>query len=150
MSFTTSDRQAIMSPEQVGELVIRSLAQESVALCVSTAHPIVGPSLCGAAVTADPTAAWVAEGAEIAVSYPTLTEVNITPSKPAGSSSSATSWLPAARPPRCRSWARDSSVTCRARSAPTLATPRSTGRRGLLFIAATAVDAPEGQRPRSA
>jgi HK97 family phage major capsid protein len=84
MSLTTSGGQAILSPEQVGELVIRPLAQESVALRVSTVHPIVGPSLRVPAVTADPTAAWVAESAEIAVSEPTLTEVNITPSKLAG------------------------------------------------------------------
>ena len=35
-------------------------------------------------VTADPTAAWVAEGAEIAPSDPTLAELVVTPSKVAG------------------------------------------------------------------
>jgi HK97 family phage major capsid protein len=142
MSLTTSGGQAILSPEQVGELVIRPLAQESVALGVSTVHPIVGPSLRVPAVTGDPTAAWVAEGAEIPVSEPTLTEVNITPSKLAGlvvvSNELAADSSPAALQVVGQRLVRDLS---RKIDAAYFGNATVNGPSGLLFIAATAVDA---------
>jgi hypothetical protein len=55
--------------------------------------------------TADPTAAWVAEGAEIPISDPTLAELSVTPAKVAGLTSSAVSWPMTPTRPRRTWWA---------------------------------------------
>lgn len=84
MSSTSTSASSILNPDQVAQLVIQPLIAESVATLASTVIDQLGPSLRIPVVTADPTAAWVAEGAEITVSDPTLTEVDITPHKLAG------------------------------------------------------------------
>jgi len=81
MSLTSSGGASILSPEQVPELVVRPLISQSVAFRVSTVVQTQSSTLRVPVVTADPTAAWVAEGGEISATDPTLTEVNITPKK---------------------------------------------------------------------
>lgn len=81
MALTTSGGAPILTPEQVADLVIRPLSQQSVALRVSTVTPITAGSLRVPVVTADPAAAWVAEGGEITASDPTLVEIDIIPRK---------------------------------------------------------------------
>ena len=75
---------AILRPEQVGDLLIQPVSTESVAVQASTLVQTESHSYRIPLVTADPTAAWVAEGAEIAVSDATLAELTVTPTKLAG------------------------------------------------------------------
>ncbi|KLO46349.1 phage major capsid protein, HK97 [Mycobacterium nebraskense] len=81
MASTTSTFAPILTPSQVGDLVIQPLIQQSVAGQVLTTIPITTHSYRVPLVTADPAASWTAEGAEIAASDATLDELEITPSK---------------------------------------------------------------------
>jgi HK97 family phage major capsid protein len=82
--YTAAGGGPILSPEQVQSLVIQPLIDQSVAAQVSTVVSTSSHDLRVPIVTADPAAAWTAEGAEIAVTDPTLTEVTVTPKKLAG------------------------------------------------------------------
>jgi HK97 family phage major capsid protein len=84
MALTTSGGASILTPEQVGALVIRPLMEQSIAALVSTAVTTGAHDFRVPIVSADPTAAWTAEGAEITASDPTITELTITPKKLAG------------------------------------------------------------------
>lgn len=84
MALTTSGGASILTPEEVGALVIRPLMETSVAAQVSTVVPTNSHDFRVPIVSADPTAAWTAEGAEITASDPTITEVLVTPKKLAG------------------------------------------------------------------
>jgi HK97 family phage major capsid protein len=84
MSLTTSGGASILAPEEVSALVVRPLMEQSVAAQVSTVVPTTSHDFRVPVVSADPTAAWTAEGSEIAVSDPTITEVVVTPKKLAG------------------------------------------------------------------
>ena len=84
MSLTTTGGASILTPDQVDALIVRPFSQESVALRTSTVVPINPHTLRIPVVTSDPVAGFVAEGAENSATDPTLTEVNITPSKLAG------------------------------------------------------------------
>src|SRR5215204_3359574 len=84
MALTTTSGAGILTPEEVGALVIRPLIETSVAAQVSTVVQTASHDFRVPVVSADPTAAWTAEGAEIAVSDPTLLEVVATPKKLAG------------------------------------------------------------------
>lgn len=84
--YTSGGGSSILSPEQVGKLVVEPLYQQSTALqenvatrVATSSHSYRIPKL-----TADATAAWVAEGAEITPSDPTVSELTVTPSKVAG------------------------------------------------------------------
>ncbi|MEE2855400.1 MAG: phage major capsid protein [Actinomycetota bacterium] len=81
MASTTASFSPILTPAQVGDLVIQPLIQQSVAGQVSTVIPISTHSYRVPLMTADPTASWTPEGAEIAASDATLDELDITPSK---------------------------------------------------------------------
>lgn len=80
MSLTTSSAAALLTPEQVGELVVKPLSQASVALQVSKVVPVI-TSLRIPLVTSDASAGWTAEGAEIAASDLATDEINIVPRK---------------------------------------------------------------------
>ena len=84
MALTTSGGASILTPEQVGALVIRPLIEQSVAAQVSTVVQTSSHDFRVPVVSADPTAAWTAEGGEITASDPTITEVLVTPKKLAG------------------------------------------------------------------
>lgn len=81
MSSTRASAGAILSPEQVGQLVVQPLSQASVALAVSNVVTITGQSLRIPVLSGDSQASWTAEGGEINVTDPTLTEINLTPKK---------------------------------------------------------------------
>ena len=80
MVMSTSSATAILSPSEIDDLVVRPVLDEIwVASLVSTVI------FCGTSrdfrvplVTADPTASWVAEGAEISPSDASLYEYNLT------------------------------------------------------------------------
>lgn len=141
MSMTTATGAAIMTPEQVAELIVRPLTQQSVALRVGTVVPVDG-GLRVPVVSADPQAAWTAEGAEIAVSDPTLTEVDIIPKKLAGLTV-VSSELAADSSPAALQVVGDGIVRDLARKADAAFFGNTTtnGPAGLLSIASTAVDA---------
>jgi HK97 family phage major capsid protein len=75
-------------PEQVEDLLVLPVLAQSVALnpLVSTVVRLNGSTYRIPRVTADPSAAWVAEGAEIPASDLTTNELVVTPSKVAGPS----------------------------------------------------------------
>ncbi|MBC2639663.1 phage major capsid protein [Rhodococcus wratislaviensis] len=75
--MNTSSSGAVLTPAQVDELLIRPVLAESVAAQVAKVIHTNASALRLPVVAADPTAAWTAEGAEIAVSDATLEEVNV-------------------------------------------------------------------------
>ncbi|OBB44948.1 capsid protein [Mycobacterium sp. 852002-51961_SCH5331710] len=84
MSLYTAGAAGILTPEQIGALVVRPLIEQSVAAQVSTVVQTGSHDFRVPVVSADPTAAWTAEGQEIAASDPTIGEVVVTPKKLAG------------------------------------------------------------------
>jgi hypothetical protein len=74
----------ILRPEDVDALLIVPALAASVAGEVSRVVRTSSQTFRVPRVTADPSASWVGEGAEIPLSNPTLDEVDVTPSKVAG------------------------------------------------------------------
>ena len=88
MTLTTGTAGPLLTPEQVESLLIKPVMAASVALnplCSRVPGP-TAPSVRLPVVTADPTAAWVAEGAEIPISDLTTAEVHGVTRKVAGPS----------------------------------------------------------------
>lgn len=84
MALTNGTAPAILTPAQVNDLVVQPVIDVSVASQVCTVVRTGSKDYRVPVVTADPTAAWVAEGAEITPSDPTIAEVLVTPAKVAG------------------------------------------------------------------
>lgn len=84
MSMLRSDANPAFLPDDVGSLVVQPVAAKSVAMGVSTVVDTDASTFRVPIVTADPSAAWTAEGAEITPSDATLAETTTTPSKLAG------------------------------------------------------------------
>jgi HK97 family phage major capsid protein len=86
MTLTTGSAGPLLTPEQVEDLLVLPVLAASVALnaLVSTVVRLTGSTYRIPKVTADPSAAWVAEGAEIPASDLTTNELVVTPSKVAG------------------------------------------------------------------
>jgi HK97 family phage major capsid protein len=86
MTLTTGTAGPLLTPEQVEDLLVLPVLVASVALnpLVSTVVRLTGSTYRIPKVTADPSAAWVAEGAEIPASDLTTNELVVTPSKVAG------------------------------------------------------------------
>lgn len=80
MSLTTANSGPILSPEQIGELVIKPLSQASVALQVS--HIVqVASTLRIPLVASDVSSGWVAEAAEIPATDLATSEIDVVPRK---------------------------------------------------------------------
>ena len=84
MALTTSSGNLSFLSSEVGDLLVRPALEMSIAAQVSTVVTTGANTFRIPVVSADPTAAWTAEGAEITPSDPTLTEIVVTPSKLAG------------------------------------------------------------------
>lgn len=84
MALTTSSANLTYLQSQVGALLVRPALDASIAAQVSTVVHTGSNSFRIPIVSADPTAGWTAEGAEITPSDPTLTELVVTPLKLAG------------------------------------------------------------------
>lgn len=84
MAMSTANSASILTPEQVGDLVIRPLTQESVAFQASTIARTNSNQYRVPVVTADPDTSWTAEGTEITADDVDLAEVLVTPKKVAG------------------------------------------------------------------
>lgn len=84
MSLTTATGRAILTPEDVAALLVQPVTAEAVPGLVGTAVQMTGSALRAPAVQQDPTAAWVAEGAEIAASDAVFAEVTAPARKVAG------------------------------------------------------------------
>lgn len=81
MTATTSNAGGILTPEQVGALVVQPLIATSIAGQALTAVQITSHEYRVPIVTADPSASWTAEGAEISVTDADIDELTVTPKK---------------------------------------------------------------------
>lgn len=84
MAMTTSSGNASFLPTDVGELIVRPVTAASIATTVSTVVTTDADVFRIPVVSADPTAGWVAEGAEITPADATLTEAVVSFKKLAG------------------------------------------------------------------
>ena len=84
MSMETTDGNKAWLPEESFRLIVQPLFSQSVAFAVSNVIRTRAETFRIPLVTADPTAAWVEEAAEITASDATLSEVVVTPPKVAG------------------------------------------------------------------
>ncbi len=84
MTLTNTSGAAILTAAEVDQLLVVPMVAESVAAQAARVVKIDSSKYRMPRVTADPSAAWVAEGAEIAASDATLDEVVVTPAKLAG------------------------------------------------------------------
>lgn len=81
MALLTSGAGAILTPAQVNDLIVRPVMDQAVSSQVSTVITISSHDIRLPAVVTDPSASYVAEGAEIPVSDAVLTESTATPKK---------------------------------------------------------------------
>ncbi len=79
--YTTTTNTRGIQPDEHGPLVVQLFLAVSMAAQVATTVVTSANRYRIPVVTADPTAAWVAEGNEIPVSDPTLAELTVTPAK---------------------------------------------------------------------
>jgi len=84
MALTTASVNEAFLPEEIGRLVVQPVLAESVATRVATVEHTSAHVFHLPTVTADPAAAWVAEGAEIPPSDAVFAETAVTFSKLAG------------------------------------------------------------------
>lgn len=82
--FTTTDDVKGISPDAISALITLPVEQASIAAQVATVVPTTATRTHIPLVTADPSASWVAEGAEIGASDPTIDDVVVEPAKIAG------------------------------------------------------------------
>lgn len=82
--FTTTNDVKGISPDAISSLITLPVEAQSVAAQVATVIPTDATRTHIPMVTADPSAAWVAEGAEIAPSDSALDDLVVTPAKIAG------------------------------------------------------------------
>jgi HK97 family phage major capsid protein len=82
--YTTTSTVNALLPDQSGALVVQPALDASVFAMVATTVTTGSTEYRIPIVSADPTASWVAEGAEITPSDPTLQELTVTPPKIAG------------------------------------------------------------------
>lgn len=82
--ITTNNSGAILTPAQVEDLLVKPVLSESVAARVAKVVRTNASSIRLPVVNAEPSAAWTAEGAEIAISDPVIAEVDIRFAKLAG------------------------------------------------------------------
>jgi HK97 family phage major capsid protein len=81
MTFLESAAAGILTPEQVGELVIRPIQQASVAMAVTTVVQTASPVFRIPIVDTDASAAWVPEGNDIVTNDALVDEEQVTPLK---------------------------------------------------------------------
>jgi len=81
MALYTAGAGPILTPSEVESLVVRPVLDQAVSALVSTVVQIGTNQLRVPVVTADPSANFVAEGAEIPATDGTLTEIVVTPKK---------------------------------------------------------------------
>jgi HK97 family phage major capsid protein len=82
--YTSSTDVSGILPDASGPLIVQPALRASIFAQIATTVTTDSHSYRIPIVTADPTAAWVAEGAEITPSDPTLAELTVTPPKVAG------------------------------------------------------------------
>jgi HK97 family phage major capsid protein len=84
MAQNTVNGAGILRPEEVHELIVQPLTQESVAFQASTVVQTTSHDYRIPTLTDDPDTSWVAEGAEIPIDDADLDEVVVTPRKTGG------------------------------------------------------------------
>ncbi|WP_109558704.1 phage major capsid protein, partial [Mycobacteroides abscessus] len=81
MALLTSSAEGILTPEEVGALVVQPVEKASVAMQIATVVHTGSHDFRIPIVTADATAAWTAEGSDIAASDAGVDEITVTPKK---------------------------------------------------------------------
>jgi len=81
MALYRTDAEGILTPEQVGALVVQPVESASVATQISTVVHTASPDFRIPIVTADASAAWTPEGSDITPSDPDVDELVVTPNK---------------------------------------------------------------------
>jgi HK97 family phage major capsid protein len=84
MLTTASTNAAAISPDEIKQLIVLPVDRASVAMQVATVINTDATRTHIPLVTGDPSASWVAEGAEIGASDPTIDDIVIVPAKIAG------------------------------------------------------------------
>lgn len=84
MALTTVNGSSILKPEQINDLIVTPLTQESVAFQVSTVARTDANQYRVPRVVGDPTTGWTPEGTEITPDDVDLDEILVTPRKVAG------------------------------------------------------------------
>lgn len=82
--LTSTDDVKGISPDAISALITLPVERESIAAQVATVIPTTATRTHIPLVTADPSASWVEEGAEIGASDPTIDDVVVEPAKIAG------------------------------------------------------------------
>lgn len=81
MALLSSGASGIIRPEDVGDLVVKPVERESVALTISNVVHTNSPSFRIPIITADSSAAWTPEGTEITATAPGVAELVVRPVK---------------------------------------------------------------------
>lgn len=81
MALYTTAAGGILTPEQIGPLIVEPLQRASVAMQISTVIPTASKTLRFPRITADVQAAWTPEGQEINPTDATVAELEVTPKK---------------------------------------------------------------------
>ncbi|WP_017555214.1 phage major capsid protein [Mycobacteroides abscessus] len=81
MALLTSSAEGILTPEEVGALIVQPVEKASVAVQIATVVHTGSHDFRIPIVTADATAAWTAEGSDIAASDAGVAEITVTPKK---------------------------------------------------------------------
>lgn len=84
MTMNRANSDAILTPEQIGTLVVQPVIAGAVATQVGTVVTTSAQTYRIPAVTADPSAEWVGEGDEITPANMTFAEIDVVPAKLAG------------------------------------------------------------------
>ncbi|MDO5030424.1 MAG: phage major capsid protein [Corynebacterium sp.] len=82
--LNTTNSVPVLTPEQVQQLLVKPVIDQSIAAQVSTVVITSSKTTRFPMLTKDPVAAWTAEGAEITPSDPEFAELEVTPTKVAG------------------------------------------------------------------
>src|SRR4051794_39091099 len=81
MAFLSDAASGILSPEEIGQLIVRPIQDESVAMQVATVVNTGSRDFRIPVVDTDAAAAWVPEGNDITLTDPTVTEEVVRPLK---------------------------------------------------------------------
>lgn len=81
MPLYSNNAAGILSPEEVGALVVQPVQRASIAMTVATVVTTDRPSFRIPIITSDASAAWTPEGQEIDQSTPAVDEINVVPKK---------------------------------------------------------------------
>lgn len=81
MAFLTDAAAGILDTEEIAQLIVEPISQQSVAMQVATPHPTDRPSVRFPKVVEDVVCQWIDEGQDLPLTDPTVDEVSVIPRK---------------------------------------------------------------------